>query len=174
MERNITIGLIIAFLLVGVGAFIMQGKDDGAGILIDFLKNHTNKTDINSTINESINQTISENITDNSTDIGEISFDATANYINNSILVSITADKENTTIDDLKLIYWYDTDSSELYVLPPRVINYSNITLPTVIEIPDVPEDASVMTYCLDLHYNGTEYRIPSEGDYTIPLTTNT
>ena len=163
MERNITIGLIIAFLLVGVGAFIMQGKDDGAGILIDFLKNHTNKTDINSTINETINQTISENITDNSTAIGEISFDAIADYnVNNSILlISVNANKENITVNEIAAFISYDDANFT------EAAHQENVTLPALMEISNITQNATVYYY-LDIVYNGTNYRLPAEGAYNI------
>ncbi|ACV25392.1 hypothetical protein [Methanocaldococcus fervens] len=163
MERNITIGLIIAFILVVAGAFLMHKDSGNGGFLLDFLKNHTENTTTadNSTINGTINETAT-NITDNSTGIEEISFDASAVYGNatNAVLISINA-KENITVDLIQVFASFNNINFT------KVKEVSNITLPTVVEVP-ANENATVMYYYLDIMYNGTEYRIPSEGAYNI------
>jgi len=163
MERNITIGLIIAFILVVCGAFFMSSKDTNGGFLLDFLKNHTenltnstNSTLINSTINETINQT--ENITDNST---SISFDATADCINNSILISVSASKENITVDGITAFISYDNNNFT------EAASLTNVTLPTVVEISNITQNATVYYY-LNIVYGNMTCRVPAEGAYNI------
>ena len=161
MERNITIGLIIAFILTIAGAFIMYKSDDGgAGFLLDFLKNHTENitNSTNSTINETINQT--ENITDNST----ISFDASAVYDNatNAVLISISASKENITVDRIDVMTSYDDFN---YTTAKTL---ENTILPTVVEVP--ANENATMYYFVVVNYNGTGHRVPAEGAYNVSL----
>jgi hypothetical protein len=181
MERNISIGLVIALVLTCIGAFWMSShSSDGGGFLLDFLKNNTNTTTAdnsttnntytNSTINETINSTI-ENITDNST--AEISFDASAVYDANtsSVLISITSDRENITVDELNITYFYSLDLPDGAVgMPtPGHINEENVTLPTVVEVP-TNENAIALSYYLDILCGNETYRVPAEGAYNVSL----
>ena len=180
MERNITAGLIIALVLTCIGAFWMSShSSDGGGFLLDFLKNNTNTTTAdnsttnntytNSTINETINSTI-ENITDSST---AISFDASAVYDANtsSVLISITSDRENITVDELNITYFYSLDLPDGAVgMPtPGHINEENVTLPTVVEVP-TNENAIALSYYLDILCGNETYRVPAEGAYNVSL----
>jgi len=172
MEKNITIGLIIAFILVICGAFLMHKDSGNGGFLLDFLKNHTENTTTadNSTINETINQTINEtatNITENTTNNSTaISFDATAECINNTVLISVDANKENITLDEIAAFISYNNANFT------QAVSQNNVTLPTVIEI-SPEENATVVYYYLELLYNNMTYRIPTEGAYNVTLAVN-
>ncbi|ADC69814.1 conserved hypothetical protein [Methanocaldococcus sp. FS406-22] len=166
MERNITIGLIIAFILTIIGAFYMShSSDGGAGFLLDFLKNHTENASTNSTdvINTTINETAPINQTENITDNSTISFDASAVYdANNSVvLISVSASKENITADSITAFVSFDAINFT------EAASLANVTLPTVVEISNITQNATVYYY-IDIMYNGTAYRLPAEGAYNI------
>ena len=139
----------------------MGHNDGGTGLLLDFLKNHTeNITNSTTAINETINQTTNSTITDNST---AISFDAIADYnVNNSILlISVNANKENITVNEIAAFISYDDANFT------EAAHQENVTLPALMEISNITQNATVYYY-LDIVYNGTNYRLPAEGAYNI------
>ena len=170
MERNITIGLILAFILVVVGAFFINKDSGNGGFLLDFLKNVDNST--NSTINDTItiNGTINNTTDETNSTINEtinVSFIADAVYDNNtnSVIVSITSDKENITVDNIALFTSYDNANFT------KAKSLDNVTLPTTIEV--TPENKSILYYYVEILYNNITYRLPSAGAYNVTLVAN-
>lgn len=166
MERNITIGLVIALVLTCIGAFWMSSNGDGSGgFLLDFLKNNTNTTTAdNSTINETINTTINDTI-DNSTIA--ISFLTSAVFDNstNSSIISIDTSEENITVDSIVLFTSYDnanfTEAGSL----------TNTSLPTTITVP-VDTSYSELYYYVGVMYNNATYRVPENGSEVLNIST--
>ncbi len=171
MERNITIGLIIAFLLTCIGAFWLSSHSSGeGGFLLDFLKNVDNSTNstVNNTINTTINETINNTRDKTNSTINEtinVSFSADAVYDNNtnSVIVSITSDKENITVDNIALFTSYDNANFT------KAKSLDNVTLPTTIDV--VPEEnKTILYYYVEILYNNATYRIPEAGAYNVTV----
>ncbi len=175
MERNITIGLVIALLLTCIGAFWMSSNGDGSGgFLLDFLKNNTNTTTAdnstinntytNSTINETINTTINDTIDDSTIAISFLTSAVFDNSTNRSI-ISIDASEENITVSQIAVFTSYDnTTFTESY-------NATNITLPTTATIPIINDTATELYYYTTVLYNNTIYRIPENVSEVINIT---
>jgi hypothetical protein len=169
MERNITIGLVIALVLTCVGAFWMSShSSDGGGFLLDFLKNSTTNTTTadNLTFNETINQTT--NTTDNLTVVNQLSFSIAAIYDNstNSSLVSITSSQDNISVSQIAVFTSYDnTTFTESYTA-------NNVTLPTTATIPIINDTATELYYYTTVLYNNTIYRVPENGSEVLNIST--
>ena len=179
MERNITIGLVIALVLTCVGAFWMSGNSDGSGgLLLDFLQNNTDNTNTTTADNSSINETINNTLTDNSTlnnstnSTTVINFSASAEYSpeNNIVLVSVYAD-ENITVDELNISYIYSLYMPD-DIPEPRHISMTNVSLPTVVEVP-VQDYATAVSYSLNILFANGTYQIPQDGEYVVNITTD-
>ncbi|AEF96057.1 hypothetical protein [Methanotorris igneus] len=171
MERNITIGLIIALVLTCIGAFWMSShSSEGGGFLIDFLQNLTadnsttndtylNDTYTNSTINETINNTdnstVNETVTDDNSTTLTLSFSTAAVFDNstNSSIISVDASKENITVGIVLFTSYDNANFTEAASL-------ANVTLPTTITVP-VNTSYSEMYYYLEILYNNVTYVIP-------------
>ena len=182
MERNITIGLVIALVLTCVGAFWMSGNSDGSGgLLLDFLQNNTDNTNTTTADNSSINETINNTLTDNSTlnnstnsTTVNINFSASAEYSpeNNIVLVSVYAD-ENITVDELNISYIYSLCQYMPDDIPePEHISMTNVSLPTVVEVP-VQDYATAVSYSLNILFANGTYQIPQDGEYVVNITTD-
>ncbi len=170
MERNITIGLVIALLLTCIGAFWMSSNGDGSGgFLLDFLKNNTNTTTAdNSTINNTLtdNSTVNETVTDdNSTTLSFLTSAVFDNSTNSSI-ISIDASEENITVDSIVLFTSYDNINFT------EAASLTNTTLPTTATIPITDDTATELYYYITVLYNNTIYRVPENGSEVLNIST--
>ncbi len=170
MERNITIGLVIALLLTCIGAFWMSSNGDGSGgFLLDFLKNNTNTTTAdNSTINNTLtdNSTVNETVTDdNSTTLSFLTSAVFDNSTNSSI-ISIDASEENITVDSIVLFTSYDNINFT------EAASLTNTTLPTTATIPIINDTATELYYYTTVLYNNTIYRVPENGSEVLNIST--
>ncbi|WP_018153469.1 hypothetical protein [Methanothermococcus thermolithotrophicus] len=176
MERNITIGLVIALVLTSIGAFWMSShSSEGGGFLIDFLQNsntttadnsttnntYLNDTYTNSTINNTStdNSTVNETVTDDNSTTLTLSFLTVAVFDNstNSSIISLEASETNITVDNILLFTSYDNINFT------EAASLTNTTLPTTITVP-VNTTYSEIYYYLEVLYNNTTYRVPTNG----------
>ncbi|MCS3922590.1 hypothetical protein M2325_001286 [Methanococcus voltae PS] len=161
LDKNITIGLVIALVLTCVGVYCINGNGgDGGGFLFDFLKNKntTNNSTNNDTNNNNtlINDTLI-NSTINQTTNNTINFITSAvfdNSTNNSV-ISIEASSENIIASQLTIFTSYTNDSFiEAY-------SSSDVSLPKVVTLA-VNANNSNLYYYINVEYNNNTYRIPN------------